>query len=111
MSLLKFPLNYSQDSSSLFALIAHEPWAVFLDSGRPVSQYGRYDIMVCAPFCTLVTQGEVTTIADSEGERVSYAEDLSFKSLDSFTIQSRVQKKRGSTSVLKGKFWRDFRTL
>jgi para-aminobenzoate synthetase component I len=74
MSLLKFPLSYCQDSSSLFALIANEPWAVFLDSGRPVSQYGRYDIMVCDPFCTLVTQGEVTTIADSAGERVSNAD-------------------------------------
>ena len=63
-------LPYHNDSSLLFERIAHEPWAIMLDSGqmlnattgKPGSQYGRYDIMVAEPFITLITQGENTTI-------------------------------------------------
>lgn len=71
MTLRKFPLAYTDNSARIFQKIAQEPWAVFLDSGRPTSQYGRYDIMVSAPFCKLVTQGGITTITDSSGVRTS----------------------------------------
>ena len=67
MTLLKHQLPYSSDSATLFAHIAHDPWAIYLDSGRPESQYGRYDIMAAAPFATLVTNGESTRIADATG--------------------------------------------
>ncbi|MDO9392448.1 aminodeoxychorismate synthase component I [Methylotenera sp.] len=56
--MLKHELNYHPDSSRLFAQIAHQPWAVFLDSGRPESEYGRYDIIVVEPFITICTTGE-----------------------------------------------------
>lgn len=64
-------LPYHHDSSLLFERIARQPWAIFLDSGqmldtvtgKPGSQYGRYDIIVAEPFITLVTQGEQTTIS------------------------------------------------
>ncbi len=64
-------LPYHHDSSLLFERIARQPWAIFLDSGqmldaatgKPGSQYGRYDILVAEPFITLVTQGEQTTIS------------------------------------------------
>ncbi len=63
-------LPYHHDSSLLFERIAHQPWAMLLDSGQmldantgnPGSQYGRYDIMVAEPFMTLVTMGENTEI-------------------------------------------------
>lgn len=63
-------LAYHHDSSLLFERIAHQPWAMLLDSGqmldantgKPGSQYGRYDIMVAEPFITLVTKGESTEI-------------------------------------------------
>lgn len=67
MSLLKYQLPYSADSANLFAHIAHDPWAIYLDSGQPGSKYGRYDIMVAAPFTTLVTNGEWTHIANATG--------------------------------------------
>jgi para-aminobenzoate synthetase component 1 len=68
--MLKHELTYHHDSAKLFERIAHQPWAQMLDSGqmlnpatgKPGSQYGRYDILVAEPFITLVTQGELTTI-------------------------------------------------
>lgn len=68
--MLKHELSYHHDSARLFERIAHQPWAMLLDSGqmqnpatgKPGSQYGRYDIIVAEPFITLVTQGETTTI-------------------------------------------------
>ena len=64
MSLQKQPasLPYFADSSALFSLIADQPWSVFLDSGFPHSNQGRYDILATDPVCTLVTQGETTRI-------------------------------------------------
>ena len=58
--LYNFP--YFLDSSSTFAAFATNEWAVFLDSGRPRSTQGRYDILSGNPVCTLITQGENTTI-------------------------------------------------
>lgn len=71
MSLLKHELAYHADSSAIFARIAHEPWAVYLDSGKPGSEYGRYDIMAAAPFITLSTDGVRTEIHDASGSRLS----------------------------------------
>ncbi|MDP2247359.1 MAG: aminodeoxychorismate synthase component I, partial [Nitrosomonadales bacterium] len=62
-SLLLQPLVYDADSSNLFAKIAHEEWAVFLDSGKPAGQYGRYDIISSRPFITITTQKGVTTVS------------------------------------------------
>ncbi|MEQ1486188.1 aminodeoxychorismate synthase component I [Methyloglobulus sp.] len=56
------PLPYFPDSSALFAAIADQPWAVFLDSGYPYSDQGRYDIIAAEPVATLVTHGEITQI-------------------------------------------------
>jgi para-aminobenzoate synthetase component 1 len=55
-------LPYFADSATLFSHIAHKPWAVFLDSGYPYSQQGRYDILAANPVCTLVTHGDSTEI-------------------------------------------------
>ena len=59
---LIFLLPYFADSSALFSLIAGQPWSVFLDSGYPYSNQGRYDIIAADPVCTLVTQGDITEI-------------------------------------------------
>ncbi len=56
------PLPYFTDSAELFAVYADKAWAVFLDSGFPSSNQGRYDIIAAEPVCTLVTHGEVTEI-------------------------------------------------
>jgi para-aminobenzoate synthetase component 1 len=58
--LIKLP--YFSDSAALFAPLAKQPWAVFLDSGYPHSSQGRYDIIAADPVCTLVTHGDITEI-------------------------------------------------
>ncbi len=52
---LKHNLKYHADSANLFARFSHKPWAIFLDSGQPQGQYGRYDILVADPFITIST--------------------------------------------------------
>jgi para-aminobenzoate synthetase component 1 len=59
---LTFPLPYFADSSALFSSIADRPWSVFLDSGYPYSNQGRYDIITADPVCTLVTHRDTTEI-------------------------------------------------
>lgn len=56
------PLPYVPDSAAIFSAIANQPWAVFLDSGYPHSEQGRYDIIAAEPVTTLVTHGEITQI-------------------------------------------------
>jgi len=82
VALLKHHLTYHHDSARLFARIAHQPWAVFLDSGqmldpasgKPGSQYGRYDILVADPFITFVS-GELQTEVSERGHRYVSTED------------------------------------
>jgi para-aminobenzoate synthetase component I len=62
-------LPYRIDSAELFEAIADEPWAVFLDSGRPRSSAGRFDILAARPFTTLVTRGGLTEIRQAGSVR------------------------------------------
>lgn len=55
-------LPYFSDSAELFSSCADQAWAVFLDSGFPESNQGRYDIIAAEPVCTLVTHGDITEI-------------------------------------------------
>ena len=68
----KHPLSYFEDSSQLFAPIANKPWSVFLDSGFPHSNQGRYDIISTDPVTTLVTTGQRTKITN-QGE-ITYSD-------------------------------------
>src|SRR5690606_2495047 len=60
------------DSSTLFARIAHENWAILLDSGKPEDPHGRYDIIVGRPFMTVVAQDGRVTVCRN-GQEVSSA--------------------------------------
>jgi para-aminobenzoate synthetase component 1 len=59
---LTYSLPYFADSAALFSTIAGKPWSVFLDSGYPCSNQGRYDIIAADPVCTLVTHADITEI-------------------------------------------------
>ncbi|OAI00108.1 aminodeoxychorismate synthase component I [Methylomonas methanica] len=59
---IKHSLPYFQDSSALFAPLAQQPWAVFLDSAQPYSTQDRFDIIAYAPVVTLQTRGNITRI-------------------------------------------------
>lgn len=69
-------LPYFEDSAELFAAIAHREWAIFLDSGYPLSKQGRYDILACEPKITLVTQGDITRISRQGVCEESYADPM-----------------------------------
>lgn len=81
-------ITYQPDSAPLFARIAQRSWAVYLDSGQPGSQYGRYDILAADPFITLSTQGEHTEICDAAGSRVS--QDDPFALLNGCLAEHRI---------------------
>jgi len=68
------PLPYFPDSSDLFSAIANKPWAIFLDSGYPVTHQGRFDILACDPVVTLETRGQKTTIKQQGEVSVSEAD-------------------------------------
>lgn len=63
----KHRLPYFANSAALFAQIADEPWAIFLDSGAPFCEQGRYDIMAYAPVTTLLNYGNNTRISNQDG--------------------------------------------
>jgi len=61
-------LPYCRDVAKLFSLVAEEPWSIFLDSGYPKVDMGRYDIIVTRPNITLETVADVTTINENGNE-------------------------------------------
>jgi para-aminobenzoate synthetase component 1 len=85
-----FALPYFADSAALFSIWADQPWAVFLDSGFPYSQQGRYDIIAAEPLCTLLTHGETTTITSPSGVSHSHADPFMLvkQQLEAFAGQS-----------------------
>ena len=82
MRVLQHELSYHHDSALLFERIKDERWAMLLDSGQLInaatgnagSQYGRYDILVSAPFITVVTTGQTTVICQ-QGVETATEED------------------------------------
>ena len=61
---------YIEDVSSVFALFAHLPWAMFLDSGRPQKDNGRYEIFSAHPYKTFLTQGKKTIVTENGYQQV-----------------------------------------
>lgn len=64
-------IPYNQDSARIFSAIAAMPWSVFLDSGRPGSVQGRYDVIAAEPVVTFVTRNGSTLVSSPAGETVS----------------------------------------
>jgi len=69
-------LPYIEHSPQLFDKFAGDPWAVFLDSGQPHCDQGRYDIISSNPYVTLVTDGEVTKIQTKDAIETSREDPL-----------------------------------
>ena len=55
-------LSYHEDSSRLFETIRDHDWPIWLDSGAPRTEQGRFDILVADPIATLITRAMVTEI-------------------------------------------------
>jgi para-aminobenzoate synthetase component 1 len=73
IKLLDFP--YTADSAKLFECLAHQPWAAYLDSCRPHSTQGRYDIISADPVTVLNTHGDETEILTHSGETQTSRDD------------------------------------
>jgi para-aminobenzoate synthetase component 1 len=56
------PIEYLADSSHWFRALRHLPHPVWLDSCRPFSLYGRYDILAADPEILLTTRGQTSRI-------------------------------------------------
>jgi len=67
-------LNLTFDSQSLFATLAEQPWAMWLDSCESSHVDSRFDIMVWQPNITLTTLGEITTVKN-EHDSSQYQSD------------------------------------
>lgn len=70
-------IPYHTDSAALFDAIADWPWAVFLDSGRPHIEQGRYDIIAADPMLAVNTRGPVTEVRTDTGVDVSTRDPFS----------------------------------
>lgn len=98
MSFLQHELTYHHDSAVLFEQIAHQKWAILLDSGQAINsatgstgnQYGRYDVMAAEPFITLVTKDKRTQI--TQYDQTSVSEANPFVLLKDLLNQYKVSK-------------------
>ncbi|MES9962232.1 MAG: aminodeoxychorismate synthase component I [Candidatus Sedimenticola sp. 20ELBAFRAG] len=70
-------LPYFQDSARIFEAVADKPWSVFLDSGRPFSRQGRFDIITFDPYMTLETRGNDTELVYRDGQTTSALDPFS----------------------------------
>jgi para-aminobenzoate synthetase component I len=71
-------LPYCRDSSKLFAKVSSEPWSMFLDSGHPEIDLGRYDIFVSRPLVTLETYNDVTHITETDTNKKTTSKEDPF---------------------------------
>ena len=63
-------MDYTENAELMFAQIRGFPNAVWLDSSRPMSLQGRYDLMSCNPIKIIETYGNETFI-EQNGKRSS----------------------------------------
>lgn len=61
-------LPYPENGGKFFEPLAETPWAMWLDSGHPAAQGGRYDLMAAFPRFILMAQGDVVRIQEEGGK-------------------------------------------
>jgi len=64
-------IPYQPDSEQLFEAVRDLPDAIWLDSGKPRSTQGRFDIISASPDALIETRGALSTISDSNGKTTS----------------------------------------
>ncbi len=73
---------YFEDVASVFSSFAHLPWAMFLDSGRPCRDNGRYEIFSAHPYKTFLTRGKKTTITENGYQQTVLEDPFSLLSVE-----------------------------
>ncbi len=64
-------IPYQPNSEQLFEAVRDLPDAIWLDSGKPGSTQGRFDIISACPDALIETRGSLSTISDSSGTTTS----------------------------------------
>lgn len=64
-------IPYQADSAMLFAALRDLPEAIWLDSGKPKSLQGCFDIISASPDALIETNGQLSTIYEGDKERKS----------------------------------------
>ncbi|OMH25247.1 aminodeoxychorismate synthase component I [Motiliproteus sp. MSK22-1] len=82
----KIPLTYHPDSSEAFERLHQLPGAALLDSGRPQSTLGRYDILCANPICRVFTKNNTTWREEPDG-RQTHLQGTPFEALKSVLVQ------------------------
>jgi para-aminobenzoate synthetase component 1 len=65
-------IPYQENCEALFSLLRDLPFACWLDSGKPLSEYGRFDIISALPAVRLVTANNQTTVYDCQSPSYKY---------------------------------------
>jgi len=55
-------LNWKYTTTELFSRFADKPWAMLLDSADAEHLDAKFDIIVCDPIATIVTDGQLSTV-------------------------------------------------
>lgn len=66
-------IHYRPDSAAYYQAIRDLPQAIWLDSGRPHAQFGRYDIIAAGPRTSLRTRDTQTVIEQAGKQSLSGA--------------------------------------
>jgi para-aminobenzoate synthetase component 1 len=82
---------YRSNAEPLFAAIRHMPDAIWLDSGKPRSLHGRFDIITAQPSQILNTVGDTTEIIDT-----NIAINSSTTQEDPFTLCEKLLASQGT---------------
>lgn len=70
------PITYHANGTDLFSRFWDLPYACWLDSGKPRSHYGRYDIISALPATRLVTREQTTDIYYHRYDDHGFSEDV-----------------------------------
>lgn len=88
--MLKHAIPYCADSSLIFERISHLPWPIFLDSGQPKSEYGRFDILVAQPFITVTSDEVLESGRAVIKTEISQRGEVTLTEEDAFSVLKRV---------------------
>jgi len=63
-------LNWKYTTTELFSLLADKPWAMLLDSADAEHQDAKFDIIVCDPIATIITDGQSSKVNHLQGGEI-----------------------------------------
>ena len=85
-------IPYQANCEALFNLLRDLPFACWLDSGKPGSEYGRYDIISALPATRLVTANNQTTVFDCQSPSYDYLARGRYKDNPLSLVQAELKK-------------------